>query len=181
MDNRSTEKGLVIGISGGTCTGKTTLSNLLLEKLYSRKEPVVLNQDDFYFDEEYTGHVKIEGLNHVNWELPSAFDFPRLRRRIEDLKGEGKYVILEGITIFNDEQTAKLCDVKFFVEIDYETCLERRRNRTYDPPDVEGYFEQVVWPEYLKNLENIANKNEIAFLKGSDSMEENLSAILKRI
>lgn len=74
-------------------------------------------------------------------------------------------LIIEGFCIFNYEPIEKLCDLKFYISISKETVCERRFKRVYDPPDPPGYFEKVVWPEYLKHKEEIQeNCKDIVYL-----------------
>jgi len=56
---------------------------------------------------------------------------------------------VEGITIFNDPELAELCNLKFFISLDFETCQARRRLRTYDPPDVEVVHYNFVFHIFL--------------------------------
>ena len=73
---------------------------------------------------------------------------------------EVSFVLVEGITILNHVPTSNLCNLKFFLTLDYETCSKRRALRRYDPPDVDGYFQQVVWPEYEKLWAKIQLKED---------------------
>ena len=52
--------------------GKSTLTELLRQTFGNHVK--TYNQDDFYFDENYNGHVFLPELNHINWELESAFN-----------------------------------------------------------------------------------------------------------
>lgn len=72
--------------------------------------------------------------------------------------------------------------VLLFLELDKETCWERRRNRTYDPEDQIGYFEGLAWPYYLHNLSLLRGlESQITFMNGADSMEANFCRILNII
>jgi uridine kinase len=64
-------------------------------------------------------------------------------------------LIIEGFLIFNDKKLADLCHRKYFLTLTKEQCWARRRIRTYDPPDVPGYFDQCVWPEYEKHRDQV--------------------------
>jgi hypothetical protein len=88
-------------------------------------------------------------------------------------------LFVEGILVLNDVCVANLCDIKYFLKLDYETCLNRRKCRTYDPPDPLGYFDLVAWPFYVKNLEELQNSHveNLAFMTGKDSIAENFSRI----
>ena len=52
--------------------GKSTLTELLRQTFGNHVK--TYNQDDYYFDEDYKGHVFLPELNHINWELESAFN-----------------------------------------------------------------------------------------------------------
>jgi nicotinamide/nicotinate riboside kinase len=68
------------------------------------------------------------------------------------------------------------------VELDKETCWERRRNRTYDPEDQIGYFEGLAWPYYVHNLKLLRElESQILYMNGADSMEANFCQILNTI
>ena len=73
-------KCLVIGISGATCSGKTTLARLLNKII---RKSVAINQDQFYWDEESEYHILAEGVNHINWELVTAFNNDKLLAEIK--------------------------------------------------------------------------------------------------
>ena len=79
----STRKVLTIGLGEATCSGKSTLAHLLCSLFGESCEK--LNQDDFYFPETYDGHIFIPELNHINWELESAFDNTKLVKTIKDI------------------------------------------------------------------------------------------------
>ncbi|VDL83129.1 unnamed protein product [Nippostrongylus brasiliensis] len=47
----------------------------------------------------------------------------------------------------------ELCDRVIFLTLDQDTCRRRRTKRSYDPPDMPGYFDEVVWPSYQGHLQ----------------------------
>ncbi|XP_075225661.1 nicotinamide riboside kinase 1 [Lycorma delicatula] len=146
---------IVIGISGVTCGGKSTLATAL-HKLYPSS--VILNQDDYFLPVDSDKHVLIPELNHFNWDILTAFDMHKMKSDITTTLNrrseiEPNILIIEGLLILCDEDVSRLCDKKYFLTLTYEICLERRLKRTYDPPDVPGYFDKCVWPEYLKSKE----------------------------
>ncbi len=207
---------LVVGLSGATCSGKTTIAKLLKDMFTATK---VLHQDDFYYEEDSGKHVMVEEVGHFNWELVSAFNMQNLRQAIEaekitDIKSASQesktetlrkiksldakptlgdlteavrgfstgLLVLDGIVLFNDLGTAEACDLKIFIELDREEMLRRRTTRVYDPPDVPGYAEKIVWPYYEKNLEEVRNEwNDVMFLDGRKSTEELARAIIEKI
>jgi len=68
---------LVVGISGVSCGGKTTISKLLN---LAFPWATVLHQDKYFHPNEAKYHVYMEDLKHYNWELKSALDFPKMER-----------------------------------------------------------------------------------------------------
>lgn len=59
---------------------------------------------------------------------------------------------------------AEICHEKFFIDLDKETVLSRRVHRNYIPADPPGYFEQWVWPMYVKNKEELKDQKDISEL-----------------
>ena len=149
---------MVIGIAGGTGSGKTTLT----EKLKGRfgADVSVLNHDNYY---KSHSEMPYEERVHLNYDHPDAFDndiFARdlaaLRRgetiqcpvydyTIHDRSAEtveirpARVVIVEGILIFESETLRRLMDIKIFVDTDADVRILRRlvrdvkeRGRTLD-------------------------------------------------
>lgn len=206
-------KWLVVGISGATCSGKTTLSQSLLAELQkpnnnmlspnvTLNEVKILNQDDYFLQVDDPRHTIIPNLGHLNWELLSALDMKKMSDDIQAIirksciqtQNTNNYesafqsnhiqlniLIIEGFLIYNHPFTYEICDIKLHLNLDYSVCFERRRNRVYDPPDVPGYFEQIVWPHYLKNFEEFRKNNKIKILDGSCSKENILCSALTNI
>lgn len=75
-------------------------------------------------------------------------------------------LIIEGFLIFNHTFTLDLCNIKFHLHLPYERCYERRQKRRYEPPDVLGYFEMVVWPLYDQHCKDFAKRSDIMYLNG---------------
>lgn len=73
------ENWLVIGISGATCSGKTTIAKEL-HSLFGNS--VLLQQDDYFYDEKSEKHTKIPELNHINFEILSSIDMAAFKNQI---------------------------------------------------------------------------------------------------
>lgn len=87
-------------------------------------------------------------------------------------------LIIEGFLLFNHHFTLDICDIKFFIHIPYEKCFERRSKRVYNPPDVVGYFEMIVWPYYEKHFREIKDRADINKLNGELAQEKLFNFIL---
>jgi uridine kinase len=136
---------LVVGIAGGTGSGKTTVVNRILERLPENKV-AILPQDAYYRDNSRLNPVDRQ---EVNYDHPDAVEFPLLIEHLMKLR-EGKTIqrpiysyltctrseetvpiaprpvtILEGILILIPEKLRDLMDVKVFVDADADDRLSR--------------------------------------------------------
>lgn len=170
---------IVIGISGVTCGGKTTLAKKL-HTLYPNNA-YYINMDKHFLSVDDPRHQKAPGLNHNNWELLTALDTENWKHEISSILEQEKFhsdidspvpnfngssldeiqptqavpklkhnvLILDGFIALNDKWTASQCNLKFYVTLTKDQCWERRQKRNYDPADIPGYFEACVWPQHV--------------------------------
>jgi uridine kinase len=142
-------KRLVIGICGGTGSGKTTITERIISIL-SPESVLVLQQDHYHKD---FPHLSLEQRARQNYDHPDSFDTPFLIEHVRMLR-EGssinrpvydfaKYerstttvlmnpspaVILEGILIFENKALCELMDIKIFVDTDADLRFIRRLAR----------------------------------------------------
>ena len=127
---------LIIGICGGTGSGKTTVVNKLLEIL-PVDHVVTLSQDSYYKD---NSHIPIEERKSINFDHPDSIEFDLLYKHINELKKGNdiqkpiysyitctrdsktipvqskEVIIVEGILLFTDERIRNICNVKVFVD-----------------------------------------------------------------
>ena len=139
----------IIGISGGSGSGKTTFSRLLAEKLGANTCGIIA-QDSYYIDQ--SAHFKGDGEN-VNFDHPSALDFPLLAVHIQALKrGENvevpiydfvthmrspettpfpakRIVILDGTLILSQPPIRALLDISLFIRTSEQVRFDRRYHR----------------------------------------------------
>ncbi len=73
---------LIIGIAGGTGSGKTTVVNQIIEEL-KNEEVDVISQDSYYQD---TSHLNYEDRTKINFDHPKSIDFDLLVSHLKDLK-----------------------------------------------------------------------------------------------
>lgn len=127
---------LIIGICGGTGSGKTTVVNKILEILPA-DHVAILSQDSYYKD---NSDISLEERKFINFDHPDAIEFDLLLNHIDELKKgnniekpiysyisctrssetiplQSKDVILiEGILLFSDVRIRNICNVKVFVD-----------------------------------------------------------------
>lgn len=150
------KKMLIIGIAGGTGSGKTTVVRKIIESL-PKGEVTVIPQDCYYND---NAHIPLEERLKMNYDEPASIEWTLLCKHLKELK-EGKHVerpsydfitcsrlketidlpprdvvVVEGILVLCDKQLRDMMDVKVFVDADADErlirvierdCIERGR------------------------------------------------------
>ncbi len=140
---------LIIGICGGTGSGKTTITERIISVL-SPESVLVLQQDHYYKD---FPHLPLDERARQNFDHPDSFDAPLLIEHMRKLR-EGRAIdrpvydftnharstgtfrmnpspamIVEGILIFENKALRELMDIKIFVDTDADLRFIRRMNR----------------------------------------------------
>ena len=169
---------LVIGIAGGSGSGKTTVVKAIVNQLQGRV--VVIPQDSYYKD---SSHVPVDERKNINFDHPDAIDWKLMCQQIRELKG-GKtiqqpvysyitcsrsttetvtvepadVIIVEGILIFTCKELRDQMNIKIFVDADDDDRLMRiivrdiaERGRTIETA-IEHYCDTVK-PMYLQFIE----------------------------
>ena len=171
-------KPLVIGIAGGSGSGKSTVARTVAESL-GGASVALIDMDAYYRD---LTRLPMEERRRVNWDHPDAFDHDllvdhlgRLTRaeavekpvydfvthtrspRTEPV-APADVIVIEGILLFVDERVRELCDVKVFVDADPDVRLIRRirrdmkkRGRPLD--EILHQYETTVGPMHLQFVE----------------------------
>ena len=105
---------LIIGICGGTGSGKTTVVNKILDIL-PENHVVILSQDSYYRD---NSNIQMEERKHINFDHPDSIEFDLLYDHINELKN-GRSIqkpVYSYILLFSDERIRNICNVKVFVD-----------------------------------------------------------------
>lgn len=140
---------IVIGVAGGTGSGKTTVARTILQRVGAHHIAYVPH-DAYYRD---SLHLPYNALNQINWDHPDAldtdlmithvqalkngapvdlpvYDFTQNRRTDRTVRVEPQPIVLvEGILIFADARLRQLFDMKIFVDTDADIRLIRRLQR----------------------------------------------------
>jgi len=185
---------LIVGIAGGTGSGKTTVVRKIIDRL-PPDEVAVLPQDAYYKD---NGHLPLEERQEINFDHPSSIEFPLLVRHLRMLKAgsliqrpvysyltctrasetvpiEPKHVILvEGILILTDEELRNEIDIKVFVDADADDRLSRviqrdirERGRSVDK--VLERYDKTVKPMHLQFIEPTKRYADIIVPQGGSN------------
>ncbi|RHJ90541.1 uridine kinase [Parabacteroides bouchesdurhonensis] len=185
---------LIIGIAGGTGSGKTTVVRKIIESL-PEGEVVLLPQDSYYKD---SSHVPVEERQNINFDHPDAFDWSLLSLHVAMLK-EGKsieqptysyltctrqpetihieprdVVIIEGILALCDKKLRNLMDLKVFVDADSDERLIRviqrdvvERGRTAEA--VMTRYTHVLKPMHQQFIEPSKRYADLIIPQGGDN------------
>lgn len=179
-------KTFVIGISGVTNGGKTTLAKRLQKHLPNCS---TISQDDFFkpqseIETDENGFLQYDVLEALYMEkmmstISCSMKSPRHSPVSTDRRNaeEVPILIIEGFLLFNYKPLETILNRRYFLTIPYEECKRRRSTRVYEPPDTEGYFDGHVWPMYLKHRREIEGIEEIVYLDGTKSEEELFSQV----
>lgn len=169
---------LIIGIAGGTGSGKTTVVRSILDSL-PREEVAVIPQDCYYNDNH---HIPLEERLKMNYDEPAAIEWTLLCKHLQELK-EGKtvqmptydfitcarldktvtvepreVVVVEGILVLADKPLRDMMDVRVFVDADaderlirviHRDCIERGRT----PQMVIDRYEETLKPMHELYIE----------------------------
>ena len=168
----------IIGIAGGTGSGKTTVVRKIMERL-PKGEVGIISQDNYYKD---SSHIPVEERQMINFDEPAAFDWNLLLEHLKMLKkGEPiemptysyltctrqeetihmephDVVLIEGILVMSDPRLRKMMDIKVFVDADGDDrlirvisrdCIERGRTAQ----EVIDRYQRVLKPMHLMHIE----------------------------
>lgn len=162
-------KPVIIAVAGGSASGKTTVTDEILEKL-EEDSVLIIKHDDYYKDQS---NITLEERYLTNYDHPNSLDNDLLVSHLKKLiKGETiekpiynfvlhtrsdkteivkpkRVIILEGILILTDKRIRELSDIKLFVELDDDLRFIRRLSR-----DVKerGRMVESVINQYLETV-----------------------------
>ncbi len=185
---------LIVGIAGGTGSGKTTVVEKIIEKL-PEGEVVIMPQDSYYKD---NSHLPIEQRQEINFDHPGSIEFSLLINHLKKLKNgeiikmpiysyltciradetiklQPKHVVIvEGIMILTDKKLREMIDIKVFVDADADDRLARvikrdiiERGRSVDK--VLERYEKTVKPMHLQFIEPSKRFADIIVPQGGDN------------
>ncbi|MCK1996503.1 uridine kinase [Paenisporosarcina quisquiliarum] len=185
---------LIIGITGGSGSGKTSVTNAISEVF--KDHSVVVIQQDFYYKDQ--SHLKFEERLNTNYDHPLAFDndlllehihnlldnkaiekpvydYAKHTRSSETIKIEPKdVIILEGILVLEDERLRNMMNIKLFVDTDADLRIIRRilrdineRGRTVD--SVVDQYLNVVRPMHNQFIEPTKRYADVIIPEGGQN------------
>lgn len=189
-------KAIVVGIAGGTGSGKTSVAHYIFNYLKNYKiNPVLLEQDSYY---KKMSTVSFEERVKLNYDHPDLIDFSLLIEHIKKLcSGEAiekpiydfkiydrkdevelvnpsKLIMVEGILLFTLKELRDLFDAKVFVDTDDDERLLRRierdmkeRGRSFE--SIRDQYRKTVKPMHLEFVEPSKRYADVIIPRGGDN------------
>ena len=186
---------LVIGIAGGTGSGKTSVTNRILEQIHQTENVIVIQHDSYYRDISTYGGMRGD---QINFDHPDSLETPLLVRHIKELKNSNSVeqplynfatharmketrpldpkdiIIVEGILIFASKELRDVFDIKIFIDTDADERLLRRLKRDIVERgrSIESVMHQyitTVKPMHLEFVEPSKRYADIIIPRGSEN------------
>jgi uridine kinase len=182
---------IVIGIGGGTGSGKTTVAKEV-RKHFPEESVVIVHHDSYYVDRS---DLSPENRENINYDHPDSFDNDLLKEQLTDLRAgrpiekpiydfethtrrketitvrPARIILLEGILVLAEDELRELMDIKLFVDTDADERFIRRlrrditdRGRTVDQV-IEQYL-QTVRPMHLQFVETSKRYADVIIPEG---------------
>jgi uridine kinase len=187
-------KPLVIGIAGGSGSGKSTVARNVAAAL-ADASVAFIDMDAYYLDH---GHLPLEERKKVNWDHPNAFDWDHLVSQLARLAGgdpidkpvydfvsharssetvripPADVIVIDGILLFVDARVRALCDVKVFVDADADVRLIRRIRRDMNKrgrplPEILEQYLGTVQPMHNEFVEPSKRYSDVIVPRGGQN------------
>lgn len=194
VNKMSKKKPIIIGVSGGSGSGKTSVSRAIFNN-FPNHSIMMLEHDSYYKDQS---HLSFEERLKTNYDHPFAFDTDLLIEHLEKLlnyetiekpvydyvahtrstetviQKPKEVIILEGILILEDKRLRDLMDIKIYVDTDDDIRIIRRikrdmveRGRTLD--SIIDQYLSVVKPMYHQFIEPTKRYADVIVPEGGEN------------
>ena len=186
---------IIIGVSGGSGSGKTTVVNKIIAEI-GEKNILLIQHDSYYRD---LSHLPLEERKKQNFDHPKSLETELMIRHIEALKSgysvevpvydfvahtrsdefikvsPRNIILVDGILIFSEPDLRELMDIKIFVDTDDDVRLLRRLKRDIlergrDLDGVLNQYENYVRPMHLEFVEPSKRYSDIIVPRGGENL-----------
>ena len=185
---------ILIGVAGGSGSGKTTVAHKLV-KAFSAEDAILVEQDAYYRELK---NMNLEERAKVNFDHPNSIEFDLLGKQLKSLIGgksierpkynftthmreketvriePSKIIVVEGILILAIPEIRELFDVKIFVDTDADEMILRRmerdiKERGRDFESIKNQYLKTVKPMYLEFCEPSKRYADIIIPRGGEN------------
>lgn len=185
---------LIIGVAGGSGSGKTTVVNKIVQKI-GKKNILLVEHDSYYRD---LSHIPLSERRKQNFDHPSSLETELMIRHIDALRkgykidlpvydfvahtraeetipvSPKKIILIDGILIFSEPDLLDLMDIKIFVDTDDDVRLLRRlrrdiQERGRELDGVLNQYETYVRPMHLEFVEPSKRYADIIIPRGGEN------------
>ena len=189
------KKGILIGITGASGSGKTLVAENIYKQLFSENVGII-EEDSYYRD---LSNIPFDERSGLNFDHPDAFDHELLSRHIQELLsgqpiahpvydytthsrkeetrtvGPHRIVVLEGILILNEPSVRDQMDIKVFIDTAPDICFIRRLRRDIeqrgrDVNSVINQYMETVRPMYFQFIEPSKRHADIIIPQGGKNV-----------
>jgi uridine kinase len=201
-DKNLQKKNIIVGIAGGTSSGKTTICNALKQK---NQDIITISLDDYYKPYD---NLTFEKRLLINFDHPKALDYKLLIKHIEMLKNNKsinkpmysftkfcrtgfeevkpkQIILIEGIYSFYFRKLQKLCDFNYYIDVDENIRFERKLKRDEEE---RGRTKEFIINQYTTQTKPMHDKyvsKQLLWAKakisGINNMDETVNKILNDI
>lgn len=192
---QTNKRPIIIGIAGGSGSGKTTIAHEIYETLHQNDHILIVTQDSYYKNND---HLPMSERQKINYDHPDAFDMPLLIEQLSQLMNRqsiempvydftahtrsketihtepADIILLEGILVLSDEKLRDLMSIKVFVDTDDDIRFIRRlerdtqeRGRSVD--SVINQYLATVKPMYHQFIEPTKRYADIIVPEGGEN------------
>ncbi len=187
---------IIVGISGASASGKSLLSNTIVNELDS-KRVIVISEDSYYKD---LSHLPIEERAKFNFDHPNSLDHELLTQQLAEIKegktvyiptydfsqhsraektrkisgGDHAIIVLEGILLFSNQTLRESMDIRIFMDTPLDICLIRRLKRDIEErgrtiTNILDQYMQTVRPMYFQFIEPSKRYADIIVPRGGQN------------
>ena len=189
----SSARPLVVGIAGGTGSGKTTVAHKLGASMPGRC--VTIEHDAYYLDQ---GHLPLEERARINYDHPASLESSLLAEHLRELRAgravdipiydfathcrradlrhiePARVIIVEGILVFTEVQLREQMDIKIFVDTDSDIRLIRRIRRDLEQrgrsfQSIRDQYYSTVRPMHIEYVEPTKRWADLIVPEGGDN------------
>lgn len=199
------KKPFIIGIAGGTASGKSTLASKIKDEF---KDDVIVLAHDFYY--KSLTNITLEERMKRNYDCPEAFETDLLIKDIKKLIS-GKeierpiysyterlreeetvrvkptsIIVIEGILVLENEELSNLMDLKVFVDTDADIRLTRlierdRKERGLDLEYIISKYKDTLKPMHEKYVEPCKKKVDIIIPANRDNNDIGFNVVIDKV